>query len=540
MLGPEERKKLQDIALSIFRGRMESPQRIDSAASAPAVSALADEIVTTIRSTLAEELREMNRTVLTHYHLPVELMCLIWQHLPPHDRLTVSHISHDWREAAAAHCPQLWNSVSFTSTLHAESCVCATCSSESSASNTRCNRCRRPIPQTWSNLPLVKHSVDLSGALPLSLTIDSVATGQTDPIVLRKLTAALGTSTARIQSLEVQTDDVSVFEDGFFSEVDELPALRELSINALSDDEHEWQTVISLPALEKLKMTGRLRFVESKFNMTCPRVKELQAVFYQTRDVITLLRACPDVDDLRLQVGPERVYQASAGDTDRLQEMLKAANPTRVQVVEVHESDCEAVIPIFANPHCLQLSWGYVGDNPPPELTRILADIEKPISLSCRLAKEVIAVQVNGDNNQTRLITHRLFDSSQTAFPNNVWHCLSPRSRESVAVLTVNGGVWAKAFRECPEALAVREFVLEFALESDWNAWRENTESVPSGAFRNLDTLRVVNLGTKSLPYENDLETIRTKLFDLLNVADISFEAKPTTLKGQFEWQRGQ
>ncbi|KAH7101231.1 hypothetical protein BKA62DRAFT_703966 [Auriculariales sp. MPI-PUGE-AT-0066] len=516
MISTSQKAALERTSLHVLHDQLDG-FGTSSLLNATTLETIVEEIVTTVRCALASALQQLNRTRLRQPPLPNELWCQVWEKLPVHDRMVVSHVSSDWRQAASC-CPQLWSSTSFVSTLHSEDCQCATCAADSPQNAGRCKRCRRPVPQTWANLELVQHHIKLSGGLPLSLNVDFVSTGTANGDILVELAGSLRPEIGRLETLQISVDDMTILQAGLFSSFGELPSLKSLTISYLGDDEHEWSTDIRLPVLSRLHMTGRLRYLTAKFNMACPSVKHLHAVFYQGRDAHVLLRTCPAVQDLLLQVGPERVYPGERQETIDLRELYDAAKPPRVSITEIHESDCEAVLPLFSNPDCPDLTFGYVGDSPMSGLTNILSEITHPVSLSCQQTRDVITVRSVGLDSSVRTVTHRLFDSQSTeAFPNNIWTCLSVSFAQSLRTLSINGALWPKIFRRVPPGpTTIAELTIEFAREADYTDWKNIGEALPEEFLNQVDKLRLDNLWGKPLPFEETPAEALAHLYHLL------------------------
>ena len=456
-------------------------------------------MVAAVRSTLATAALDMNQHRLPQPRLPVELWCKIWEHLPPGEqRLAVSHVSHDWYTAAST-WPLLWSSLSFVSTLHAMDCDCTSCTSTDPATIAdRCVRCRRHLPGAWTNSRHVKANLERSGGIPLSITIDNCSSGITDSTTLAGFALSLRPHAARLESLDIVIDSISALQSGILDHFDDLPNLTSFQLKYIGDEaELEAGVVISVPRLGRLKFSGRLRFASGSFMFSCPNVHTLQALVYEVADALSLLTACPAVQEAQFQVGPQSMDFPTDTTAVQLRDALRQARPRKLSVTDIHGSDINAVAAAFQQPFVPQLVYTYVGSGPRSDLLEMFHHIEHPRTLSCQVVGGGVCIRAVGPNDQLREFTASGHDAMES-FIRLIWpHPEHSAALNSLVNISLDESVWnAVCGRPHFSAIAATELVIEFNPDRrSLMDWLAQSDPIPGGAMPALEYVHLKNLG---------------------------------------------
>ena len=409
MLLPEHRSALENIIARIYDG---GSRPFDDVAGqltlssgmngAAAAEQLTVEIISCVRIQCARQMRARNRAVLPpQCQLPVELWAAVFAHLAQRDRVTVSHVSHDWREASMV-SGQLWTSPFFLSAEHAAECDCQRCKSPRPCYD--CGRWRRgehdPVAQ-------VRAFLERSGSFPICLKM--AVFSQAAPSALTNLDAVVQPHIRRIESLSFFTSDVDVTDD-FLQSISAFSALKSLTLELETSNRLTWKCAqaVQLPELRSLNIVGPLYCAHDEpFELLCPAVTFLKAMFYSATHLLPLLKACPAVQHLELEIGPRTVDIALSETLIEVHTLLKEAHPTEVRLTKAYKGDLEALLRLFnatgiPTVKIACFSGEYI---PGHELAQFLCgEVANPVLLECVLV----------DKDVTECTSFRLTTSNDT------------------------------------------------------------------------------------------------------------------------------
>ncbi|KAH7102776.1 hypothetical protein BKA62DRAFT_698800 [Auriculariales sp. MPI-PUGE-AT-0066] len=525
-LTPAQLRALEETAMNAFQGQLTEHARFCT--SAQELQALTSAIAEAVQSVLAMSLRTFNDTTLPQPRIPTELWCRIWEHLPPEDCLTVTHVSHNWREAASE-WPQLWTSLNFESTLHNEDCEC----DEFCAPNAkdreleRCDTCGNlPATELWSNLPLVQQNISRSGGLPLELNINVEGGENADNRGLRALAFSLAHHLSRLHTVDVTTDNMEVIQTTFLSNLRTLPNLRILRIDSGEASEHDLEMNVDLPLLHELYLSGEsLRLSHTKFTINAPVLHTLHSVFQCGHDITGLLTGCPAVQDLTLQACAEEELPPFE-DTEKaiIRSYITQVRPGRVCLSSVSDPDVAGLLSVFHDPKLLDFSVECSDSEAPAGLADILKDVPDPDELFCQAVDDNLVVSVHGLGGIKRSVQlyDTYIDPDAELFPTNLWDFLVPAATKTLRKLTIHNSIFVDIIKAFP-ATHIREIVIESGSPDEGESLVEllgDAEPAPEKTFQELERLTLRNADEEEFSIDTDVSILVEQLRKLLNIPE--------------------
>jgi len=503
------------------------------ASNAADVAGLVEDIVRSVRSSLAEKLRQHNRQFASlGARLPTELIGSIFSHLSTRDCFAVSQVSYDWRDTALS-SPRLWSSPSFLSKQHHESCTCNACTDEHSLRPCReCNRSfQLDIPS--SNIAPVGELLLRSREVPISLevTIRAKARAAAEPCL--ELSTALQPHADRLTTLHISTDDVVAVEQ-FLAPFGCFSALRTLTIGygrRTSGLDFKRVDPLELPLLEALTLTGRITCHET-FNLRCPRVTSLTSMFNTARHLRTLLRACPAVETLDLEVGAKSVDTSTETILEEVQSLLANCTLRRVNITRAYRGDVAPVLQLFstATVQCFRIHFNGTELIDSEDLHMFLGDIGDATRLDCvhpttnaesNLVKLSLFTGI-GDDIRERTVTLQLGEDNDSTDRNFIQVLARLVRRGDIHEVRVAADFWSSIFDgdDLSSTLpTLKTATIEFGNADDavnhWFAQRAFTISSPDrGQLSSLEhlTLKTCSNTTSMQADEKTADVVRTAL----------------------------
>jgi len=320
-----------------------TPMQCNNATSAESLGA---DILLCVRVQCAEQLRVYNRVVMaTRYQLPVELWVAVFKHLSQRDRISVSHVCHDWRKTTLA-SGQLWNSPLFISSAHAEDCECLACKDGPTRPCRDCGLSRmhelklNPVDQ-------VETFLNRSGSFPVDLKMSVYPRAATS--AMATLHEVVRPHVHRIESMIFDISTISTAQD-FLESFAPFPALTLLELGVPSTSRTTWKLSqpLHLPTLRTLNFRGPL-YCDQPFELHCPAVVSLAALFYHPLHILGLLKSCSAVQNILFKVGPRAIEQPSTEVRDEIHTLLKQANPRVVHISRLYKVDVVPVLALFGD-----------------------------------------------------------------------------------------------------------------------------------------------------------------------------------------------
>lgn len=501
MLLPEHRIALEDLVARIYgEGSISSDDMPNSVPRVASVEEhLTEEIVSYVRLQCAYQIRTRNRALVrSECQLPVELWAVVFEQLSQRDRIVVSHVSHDWRETALA-SGSLWNSPRFISSAHASDCECQACRDAKALHPCRsCGRQRRvePNPVDRVNAFLAR-----SGASRLALRVAVYARAAPDTIT--DFHDVVRPHAARLESLEFDTSEVEAIQS-FLQALPEYPMLRSLTIGLVMNTRATWNcnTEISLPQLKTLTLRGPM-YCDLPFNLHCPLVTSITAMFHHSTHIQALLTACPGVQDLLLEVGPRtlEIY-----DLEDILERLKQANPRTVIIRQAYQVDVLPVLRLFGatNIPSLKITSSTTELPERVHLTELLSsEVQNATRLDCVLINRDAASDDSGVSYFRVTITSAVLERTLVAQPqnqkeetasllHNLWGHLSRSNFDGIMELHVSSTLWPAIFHieDQPDAPRVTRTHVYLDKEDQLEEWlAERARFIGSEQERSLPQL---------------------------------------------------
>ncbi|KAH7101857.1 hypothetical protein BKA62DRAFT_167365 [Auriculariales sp. MPI-PUGE-AT-0066] len=420
---------------------------------------LTREIVDFAESTLALLLRQSNRDAVPQYWLPTELWNAIWLHLTPDERLTVSHVSHDWRAIALA-CPNLWSAISFVSSAHSDECACNACLRADNL-HLPCVDCGRPWlhGRGYEDIEQVSTYLERSGGQPLhmDLTVLTRAAARTREALAAALTAHL----PRVTTLRVAADDADDM-DLLLDLLSVLPAVTSLTLEMTGENSGRLLTKnLQMPSLQVLDIRGDLTpDRECKFH--CPAVSTVKSMFLDAQNVLAILRGCPAVEVLELEVGSRPVETITDEICEDIHDRFASGQLKRLRISKAYVVDMAAIMQIFICPstppsftlHSHRTEIIEIGN-----LTTFFSNMEDATSLECikhgHLTDEsdqwwsLALHSISNEEPRRREITITLGAVQHEAivsFFRNVWGCLPARATQKITEIRADNVFWTSLF----------------------------------------------------------------------------------------------
>jgi len=489
MLLPEHRNALESLVAGIY-GASQPAENVAAPASGiisglpspPQVNRakideqLTEEIVSFIRLQCAIQMRARNRAILPpQCQLPIELWAAVFAQLEQCDRVSVSHVSHDWRAAAIASA-RLWTSPFFLSAAHAAECDCQRCSIQRPCPN--CGRRPRPEPDPVSQ---VQTFIERSGSLPIDLRM--AVFPRAAPSARTDLDAVVRPHIHRIESLTFLTSDADVILECLRSFIT-FSSLKSLTLDLTLGSRATWNCVerVQLEQLRTLNISGQLYCDVDHFELRCPAVTYLKATFTNPLHVLALLRACPSVQSLQLEVGPRSVAAPTTETLEEVHNLLEHACPRVLQITRAYEGDIEAILQLFGttNIPTFKINCATTEHMERDHLPRFLCnEVTKPDRLECVLHEDTrdvadanIKFRLTVCNaTQERTATFDLVESNLVL--QNIWARLSPSTLENMTELHVNSSLWPTLLQhgELPGSLPITRAHIIFDESATLGSW---------------------------------------------------------------------
>jgi len=490
------------------------------------------EIISSARESLASYLRAHNRqTVLARYQLPTELFGQVCETLKPDERVSITQVSHDWREAALA-SPQLWTSISFVSSKHLDNCECTTCVGRLTSG--RCSDCkqtyRRRHPDSASR---VAAYLARSRGHPIEFDVEISGRSNADPAPVAAVANTLLQHEHRVQRLSAAVDDPLLIQR-LLEPFDRLNALRVLKVENDGDFvPFERPTPLELPVLETLELAAGLT-CDSEFRLHCPAVTTLTAKFTTGMQVRALLRACPAVKDVTFRIGPNPVSIADDIE-DEIHGLLDAAHLRSLRLNEAFRIDCIPCMSLFAHSSIGRFTMDCrradsIGTS---DLDPFFAEISKcAVLLECASDRELEATRLSvfGDADATvrerTLIFHPDTSGEREDEPlHGIWCQLAPSSQRAITEIRISSRCWSGLFdRDLKSVLPVITAHVEITDHDDILSWlgkRNEIESAcPEHRWRFLQAVHFVspNEDDSAVEIDNDFVLALRGAFGLENM----------------------
>lgn len=243
---------------------------------------------------LASEVRAHKAERSCGPRLPNELWCMTWSQLPVADCVTVTQVCHEWRGLALA-MPRLWRSLEFTSSRHHEHCTCEPCAIEQNL----CGRCRKELQRRSTDLRSISRLLLLSRDLAFRLDV-TLQTSWADLGILQELAAVLRPHAARLYAVYFRSDDDHAVGH-FLACYEALPTLRILVSESGDMSYFEacgvFQNTYRYPP--SLVWTSYPRTADE---LSFPAVRSFRTSILRGGDIVSLFRALPSVENLRIRV----------------------------------------------------------------------------------------------------------------------------------------------------------------------------------------------------------------------------------------------
>ncbi|EJD42496.1 hypothetical protein AURDEDRAFT_152790, partial [Auricularia subglabra TFB-10046 SS5] len=119
--------QLDRAALDVYQQAFDAFRVQDNSSSSADISRITGEsILRRAREAISSAQRGHNGRLSLQNRLPTEVLCNVWQNLSFSDRIAVSHVCGEWRDAAL-NSPPLWKHVEFYTTRHSLACYCTYC-----------------------------------------------------------------------------------------------------------------------------------------------------------------------------------------------------------------------------------------------------------------------------------------------------------------------------------------------------------------------------------------------------------------------------
>lgn len=474
----------------------------DTPKDAHTAQLVADGIVTEVKAILANALNRLNHQALPQQRLPNELWCGIWDFLTADDCATVTKVCRDWR-STATNCSRLWRSLRYSTWRHGNAAA--------------------------SNLKLVSAFISRSGGLPLSLRIEINDSGHSTMRRVGALAEVIKPHLHRIQALEIFADHVEGANE-FISHCAALPALESLEMVLGVEDveEHdyfeedwEWRTEMSLPALQSfivvVKGDNFPRFYPEAFRAHYQNLRKLQAPFTQAEDLLSLLRACPNVKELILQIGEETLSPGQAARYEpEIRRLLVQAQPQSISIKRVFKNDWDTLSLLFARLDVPHLRLEYSGDDVKviDELPALafLSDVVDPSRLDFKTRADDFAFIEVASPSQGVTVDFRRPKTPHTTldfpFLASTWKNLHLSARYSLTHVIFDCMMWSNVVAACPEEFqAIRsiELICHSLSIGTWLSW---AGSAPPHLAHALGTFTVRSAPPRRV--ELDLPVVET------------------------------
>ncbi|EJD43202.1 hypothetical protein AURDEDRAFT_167619 [Auricularia subglabra TFB-10046 SS5] len=310
ILGPTIREALAESVRRFFDSaflRNGSPKTLSAGANVRSA------IEAVVKTTLASEIRCLNARLSLQNRLPNELWCNVWELLSDVDRVSVTRVCSHWR-ALCHGFPRLSTDLLFYTTYHSHWCRCPECTGsieekDHNPSGWEIN----PYPKTSTNVASAVDAVSRSRSLPLRIAFD-VVPFVPDPDVLNSLYLALLPHVGRLAILRLRVcdpDDAANFLSHFAA----LPALRVLDLDVVADNRKDAPTLnwawfitdkIALPVLEELHVrSAQYVWHSPAATVHYPTLRTLTMSARSFRDMVRILRRCPNLRTLRLHLSSD-------------------------------------------------------------------------------------------------------------------------------------------------------------------------------------------------------------------------------------------
>ncbi|KAH7101856.1 hypothetical protein BKA62DRAFT_702520 [Auriculariales sp. MPI-PUGE-AT-0066] len=507
--------------------------------SAAMITKLSSEVIDCVKLSVSVAMQNHNLETQARLYLPVELWGAIWRQLSTRERIAVSHVSRDWRQAALA-SPHLWSSARFVSAAHDKDCTCRAC--RDAKDSLPCRDCGRMPHSGPDPVLLVNEFLSRSGGFPVDLDVaiyDSAASSST-----REVTAALRPHGARLATLKMLADDLAAIQE-FLEPFSSFSGLRTLHINYVRDTNVFLERVAPLrfPQLTTLTLSGRV-MPGQDFDLQCPAVTRLKAMFNTGRHVRSLLRTCPAVQWLDLEVGSKPV-EASGDEVVADVHTLLAATPIKtLHVTNAYRIDMDPIIDFFGTSRIplFHLCSGRVEFIGSEELSRVLAgEIRDATRLEfLRLSlyapdteiihERTIVIQPEDDEVPIQRICGRVFDKLHISCITHLTH------------LRVHHSVWRLLLtppeRE-NEVLPVTTAVVDFDGTCSIGKWLQeiiDTSSINRRILRHLDHLHMHGQGGSVL-FNIDGEAVVSIMREALGIPSLlqSLHVKSVAISAEAE-----
>jgi len=345
---------------------------------------LTAEIVTCVRLQCALQMRARNRVAaLSTCQLPIELWAAVFEHLGQRDCISVSHVSHDWREAAIG-CARLWTSSFFLSARHVADCGCYEC-----ISSVPCQECGRMSRHENDPVNQVRTFLERSGSLPVDLRMALYRNAASSAI--SDLAHISRPHAHRIKSLTLSTSDLDAAAY-FLQLITAFSALEFLKLElGSSGEDATWicEESAQLPELRTLEILGPMYCDTVRpFRLRCPSVTSLKATFFTAEHALRLLTACPSVQDLQLKVGPRTIDASSTETVAGIHTLLREARPQAVLITNVYEGDFRPLLWLFGETGIpnVRIACANIERVAQEDMITLMCDeVDKPIQLECIL-----------------------------------------------------------------------------------------------------------------------------------------------------------
>lgn len=237
---------------------------------------------------------------------------MAWQYLPLADRLAVTHVCRDWRDAALR-TPSVWACVDFRFDRHAKGCACDECAFEGDE------------PRLRTNALLLSKMLPRSDRVALTVHVRN--TGECPSYqAVAQLVSLLRPHVDRIIAIHADVYKTHSLAS-FFEEFKVFPALRVLSATAQPDDRNS--LLFYAPFMKKIDLSSlhTLSLVHgwciwASGTVTLPNVRTLRCTYAFRRPTLALLEACPNVSFLDVCMLDARYKDEHAGPIETIRDRL--------------------------------------------------------------------------------------------------------------------------------------------------------------------------------------------------------------------------
>ena len=467
-----QRQELERVAVRIFNEHL-----FADASDTSYVEGLANSITNTVHHALALQLRAINESSFSQPRMPPELWAIVWAELNSHDRLVVTQVSHSWRQLASR-CPQLWTELRAASNQHKVDCKCEVCHppyDDAVRLSTRRGQCRwclrHPHPRLGTNTPLIKHLIERSGGLPISLRADITGSMKMDATTVQDLSTALVPHARRLRTLDVHTDNPNILIHEFLAPLTNLSNLVELQLRFDSRGERTGPSMqqLHLPRLDVLDIAGR-GFHLVGLSFFAPSVRFISCVVRTPSDIAHMLRACPAAQEVKMSVSymiTETVGPAVFDEMDQtaISHFLSSANPIRIQFVGMSIRYCSSIVAAFRST-AAEVVIDFDGGEPPADLLSFIANVEgaTELELLIQTATHIgkVSFALSGGPGCRRRVDFDYDEDAEvddTELATKVWAAV--REPSTLRKIKVHSAMAAALF-ECAPELCMTELVVEF------------------------------------------------------------------------------